>query len=240
MNKQHPEDLLPGYALGCLDDDELRLVKAHLPFCPHCSELVRTFGETCSCLAHLAPVEEPPEALKGRLLALARTKAGIEKRTSFRFLQPEYWRDILLPAGALACLLLIIALGFSLWPLRQQAPAPQIVQVEQLRLIRLVGTDRSPQAQGTLVINAGQTEALLQVDGLASLPPESQYQLWLIRDGARSNGGVFSVDRQGTARLLVKSERPLESFDAFGITIEPYGGSPGPTGPKVLGGKAAG
>jgi anti-sigma-K factor RskA len=32
------------------------------------------------------------------------------------------------------------------------------------------------------------------------------------------------------------SEQPLKAFSTFGITIEPAGGSPGPTGDKVLGG----
>ncbi|RJQ80137.1 MAG: anti-sigma factor [Desulfobacteraceae bacterium] len=32
------------------------------------------------------------------------------------------------------------------------------------------------------------------------------------------------------------SPRPLNSYRTFGITIEPRGGSPGPTGSKVLGG----
>jgi anti-sigma-K factor RskA len=30
---------------------------------------------------------------------------------------------------------------------------------------------------------------------------------------------------------------PLLKFQAFGITVEPTGGSPGPTGEKVMGGE---
>jgi anti-sigma-K factor RskA len=47
---------------------------------------------------------------------------------------------------------------------------------------------------------------------------------------------VFSVDEEGYANLSIKSEMPLSGYDRFGITIEPFGGSLGPTGDKVLGG----
>ena len=70
------------------------------------------------------------------------------------------------------------------------------------------------------------------------LDDAQQYQLWLIRDGERTSGGVFSVSQSGYTAMQVYSREPLASFDAFGITIEPYGGSPGPTGDKVLGGDA--
>jgi anti-sigma-K factor RskA len=58
----------------------------------------------------------------------------------------------------------------------------------------------------------------------------------LIRDGQRTNGGVFSVNPDGYASLELYSPLPLIQYQAIGITIEPWGGSPGPTGPKVLGG----
>jgi len=63
-----------------------------------------------------------------------------------------------------------------------------------------------------------------------------QYQLWLISDGEKANGGVFSVNQEGYGNLLVVSSKPLTEYSAFGITVVPEGGSPGPTGVKVLGG----
>ena len=75
----------------------------------------------------------------------------------------------------------------------------------------------------------------LVVDGLPALDEERQYQLWLIEDGQRTSGGVFSVNPEGYGSLWVLSPEPLSGYSAFGITIEPAGGSPGPTGAKVLG-----
>jgi anti-sigma-K factor RskA len=59
--------------------------------------------------------------------------------------------------------------------------------------------------------------------------------LWLIQDGERTDGGVFSVNPEGYGSLWVEVPQSLSSFTAFGVSIEPSGGSPGPTGDKVLG-----
>ena len=58
----------------------------------------------------------------------------------------------------------------------------------------------------------------------------------IIRDGQRASGGVFAVNDEGYGVLEVSSPDPLASYSAFGVTIEPEGGSPGPTGDKVLDG----
>jgi hypothetical protein len=47
---------------------------------------------------------------------------------------------------------------------------------------------------------------------------------------------VFSVDAGGYGTTMVTSPLPLTSYVAFGVTVEPIGDSPGPTGQKVLGG----
>ena len=78
-------------------------------------------------------------------------------------------------------------------------------------------------------------EATLSITDLPKLPADKQYQLWLIQDGQRDSGAVFSVDTNGSAQVNIDAKRPLTEYRAFGITIEPAGGSPGPTGERVLG-----
>jgi anti-sigma-K factor RskA len=91
-------------------------------------------------------------------------------------------------------------------------------------------------ATGILVINQEGTLGTLVVNGLTKLDPSQQYQIWLIKDGIRTSGGVFSVFGSGYGYLYIRSPEPLGSYTSFGVTIEPKGGSPGPTGDKVLGG----
>jgi anti-sigma-K factor RskA len=86
-----------------------------------------------------------------------------------------------------------------------------------------------------IVISLEGTHGTLVVDNLPPLEEDQQFQLWLVRDSQRASGGVFSVDEDGYGSVWVSSPEPLASYTGFGITIEPAGGSAGPTGEKVLG-----
>jgi anti-sigma-K factor RskA len=92
-------------------------------------------------------------------------------------------------------------------------------------------------AGGVIVMSNDGNFGTLIVDGLPALDSARQYQLWLINEGKRTSGGVFSVMDNGYGVLIVNSSKPLSTYQNFGITIEPFGGSSGPTGDKVLGGK---
>ena len=63
----------------------------------------------------------------------------------------------------------------------------------------------------------------LVVEGLLPSSPGRQYQLWLIRDGARASGGAFSVSPRGYGTLEVSAPLPVGSYQAFGVTVEPQG-----------------
>jgi len=56
-------------------------------------------------------------------------------------------------------------------------------------------------------------------------------------DSRRTSGGVYSVNDEGYGSLWVESNQPLFIHPAFGVTVEPAGGSSGATGIKVLGGE---
>mgnify|MGYP002390296441 FL=1 len=138
------------------------------------------------------------------------------------------------PAWSMVSLALVVFLAISnVWLWKKVG---DLELVGQFNLVRLTGSDYAPDASGVMVVSRDGMEGTLVVDHMPELNPAYQYQLWLIRDGVRTSGGVFSVNDDGYASLVVKSEAPLLSYDTFGITIEPFGGSPGPTGDKVLGG----
>jgi anti-sigma-K factor RskA len=91
-------------------------------------------------------------------------------------------------------------------------------------------------AKGMLMLPPQGQQPVLVAFGLPRLPAAKAYQLWLIRDGTRYSGGLFNVDKEGYGLLQVASPIALKEIQQGGITIEPAGGSPGPTGLKVLGG----
>ena len=105
-----------------------------------------------------------------------------------------------------------------------------------MRVLVLAATSDTPQALGTLVIGQNGDYGSLVVDHLPTLDSTQQYQVWLSRSGERISAGLFSVNYEGYASLELQAPLPLILYDTIGITIEPSGGSPGPTGIKVLGG----
>jgi len=106
-----------------------------------------------------------------------------------------------------------------------------------MQIVTLLGTEIEPQASGLIVISRDGRHGTLVVDDLPALDETREYQLWLIRDGQRISGGVFSVSTDGYANQWIGAPEPLTAYSSFGVTIEPTGGSPGPTGEKVLGGE---
>ena len=80
--------------------------------------------------------------------------------------------------------------------------------------------------------------ATLEVKGLPLLTAEQQCQLWLVHDGERDSGAVFSVNDNGWAEVPVELPRlpgdPSSDYTDLWISIEPAGGSLDPTGEWVL------
>ena len=249
MNDEHVFDLIPAYALGCLDPDETNQVEVHLAQCVDCKQEWTSYQAVLNSLA-LSPsqvnlprhlkgsiikaIENPQPRLPLRHLVRAPTAVGGQRQGSW-----QAWVKTLLPVWGIASLVLILALGMTnvlLWQKVQTASQPGKILFSDFQIVPLKGTSAAPQASGILVISNDGLAGSLNVEGLQSLDPAYQYQLWLIDQGKRTSGGVFSVNSQGYGSLMVNSSRPLIEYGSFGITIEPAGGSSGPTGDKVLGG----
>jgi anti-sigma-K factor RskA len=256
MTEEHVSDLLPGYALGCLDEQELLTVARHLSHCAMCRRDLSAFLNAADQVALAIPQKTPPVDLKQKILRRAEqpsTQAApvpvtpsIQRAAPAKEPARKSWLDtfrnfLTHPAGlafSAVTLLLVIFLAASnllLWQKMNdlQSRVPQ----GNMQLVRLVGTDNAPQAQGYLMVFKRETYGTLVIENAPPLKPGYQYQLWLVRDGKRTSGGVFSVSEDGYGTVQVISSQPLESYPSFGITIEPAGGSPAPTGKKVLGGK---
>ena len=99
----------------------------------------------------------------------------------------------------------------------------------------LVASTGAPTAGGELLLTPDLTQAAVAVHGLPPLPPDRSYQVWFNRpDGTWVSGGVFGVSERGGADVLVRRPESLPVYDACWITEEPGGGSPFPTGQRVL------
>lgn len=235
--EEHVFDLLPGYALGSLDEEEILQVAHHLPVCAVCRQELATYWDTVDELVLSMPPRTPPPGLKNKILRRVAPPAGSGAAPS-RSQPARGWFNwpLGLSLGALA-LAIILVLGLSNLLLWRQVTELQTRVVDQdMQLVRLGGTPAAAEARAYLVVFKDETYGTLVVEQAPQLDEQHQYQLWLIDDGTRTSGGVFSVDKQGYAALEIWAKQPLDTFTSFGVTIEPAGGSEGPTGEKILGG----
>jgi anti-sigma-K factor RskA len=100
--------------------------------------------------------------------------------------------------------------------------------------ISLKGTDVQPDAHGQLIADPNSNSGVLVIAGLGQLEPGKTYQVWLIDGGGPKSAGLLTIDENGQGVLVVTSELTIAEFNALGISIEPDGGSPQPTGDIVV------
>jgi anti-sigma-K factor RskA len=80
----------------------------------------------------------------------------------------------------------------------------------------------------SFVMVRNSTRAVLEAEQLPTLPPDKQYQLWLIDAQQPHGSAVFSADQQARQLLITMPDTP-DSYQKLGITVEPRGGSQKPT-----------
>jgi anti-sigma-K factor RskA len=236
----HVTDQIPAYALDCLDEQEAFQVEAHLTVCAACRAELEAYKATAAYLGLVAPQVQPPLRLKASILRRVKESQTAQVQAPQKVGAPEFWMRVyrwMMNSGPIlvgVSLLLIIALAASNIVLYRQVQS--LRQSSEFHLVALKGTGNAPGATGLMVISQEGMAGTVIVDGLPALSTAHQYQLWLMKDGKRTSGGLFYVGQGGYGILAVQSPGSLLDFSSFGITVEPTGGSPGPTGAKVLGG----
>lgn len=246
MNSEHISELIPGYALGALDAEERMLVDVHLAQCPECRAELDLFRPVVASLAFAAEVREPSPELRDRVLAQVAASpidfvAARERKQRRRRLTT--FRGWALAIAAVFVGLVVWNVMLQVQVMQQRDHLQEQVEVVALLALSdqvgfaLQGTEVAPQAKGRLIPNPDGHGAALVVEGMPAPPAGRVYQLWLVRpDGHRDSGGLFTVE-DGRSAIYVHPPTSFSNYTAVGVTDEPAGGSPEPTGTKVLGGK---
>ncbi|MEL6123820.1 MAG: anti-sigma factor, partial [Bacteroidota bacterium] len=89
----------------------------------------------------------------------------------------------------------------------------------------MAGTDNAPESHATIFWNASTSQLYLIVGSLKALAADQQYQLWAIVDGNPVDAGVFDLDGD----YLMAMKEISGNAATFAVTIEPLGGSEGPS-----------
>lgn len=99
-------------------------------------------------------------------------------------------------------------------------------------LTPLRGSTAAAGASGMLISSKG--EAILLALNLPPLPSNKVYQVWLVKAGDIVDLGILSIDATGYGQAVFIPYPSLTEYEGIGITVEPAGGSGGPTGESVL------
>jgi len=234
-NDAHVFDLLPAYAIGSLDSEEADRVKQHLLSCLICRDESNAFQAVAEQLSFAAPIATPSPDLKHRLMQ--RVQAARPGPHAPVQAPKHPWLERLFPVWGLASLCFIIALaGLNLFLWQRLNQSQIFMSPDGMRAVPLSSPDSASKATGFVLISMDGDSGALVVDGLPPLENGQQYQLWLVRDGQRTSGAVFSTDERSYGGTRIRAPGSLLKYSAVDITIEPTGGSPQPTGAVVLGG----
>jgi anti-sigma-K factor RskA len=228
-------------ALGALAGDERAAMEAHIAACAACRAAYAEACEVAALLGLAAPEATPPPSLGMRIMAQALGERAVYRR-------PRPWRWLAVAAVLLAVLGWNVALQLQVQAQAQTITALRAQLTTQEAVVHvlaqgtplarpLAGDAPAPQAHGTIYIDPDGTTGLLVVRDMPPPPAGKVYQLWLIHDGQRASGGLFSVDERGYGVLVIRAPQPLRTYQAVGVTAEPAGGSAGPTSPRVIGGR---
>ena len=69
---------------------------------------------------------------------------------------------------------------------------------------------------------------------LPALPQGRVYQLWMVTESAPVSVGLLTPDAQGKSIAVAPAPAVTGRVVALAVTLEPAGGVPAPTGPKIL------
>lgn len=229
---------LAAYALDALDAEETSALEDHLPTCEACRAELADYQRLSAGLLSALPPQAVRPALKRtlekRLSSLARST-----RPQFKLSRSQ--------AVFVSALVILIALNvvsiFQVFSLKQQQnELSRQYYSDQTAVAMLaypstqtIGFEQNG-VSGSLLVDKKRNLLAVFAWHLPSPPAGKTYQMWLIDpQGDRTSGGFLMPETgQPFVMEVITSPQPLRDFNGLGITLEPLGGSPQPTGPKIL------
>lgn len=229
MQDPHVTDLIPAYALGALEPDEVDAVERHLAHCAVCSADVRAYGDIGSALLLAVPAHDAPPALRDRLMGRIATLSAEGARAA-----PQ--RDAQRSRNPIARALRAAFGPIDDFGVEADFALRNLLLDPGSVVYAVNGAEESATASARLVANPSRGQAIFLANGLKAPGAGKKYQIWFLRDGKPVPNALFDVDRRGRGVSLVHVGATVGAFDTVAVTPEPASGSISPTGPIVLAG----
>jgi anti-sigma-K factor RskA len=255
------EMLIPAYSMGAADAEERAFFETNLASCPDAEAELAHYRALNEALLYSAPLAQAPGHLASKLVAAVAERSaqslsvsGEDKTAPVnarKRLSAPKWQYLVAAAAVILILLLAglnvywIVQNDQLRSTQQQILAKLNSQDQVFRIfgagkakrvelaaVNTPSTGASPYA--ALLCDPWGQQGLLYVKNFPKLPADKSYQLWVRGDGHPVSLGVFQVDDDGTATVVFWAPETLNAYQGAGITLEPSGGSPQPTGTAVV------
>ncbi len=256
MTEPHanPEDF-DLYALGALDGEEKQAFEVHLGVCSPCRQQLAAAQQRTSLLGLAAPPVAPRPQVKSDLMAKVKAErtASASKTAPVAPKKVRWGLRLSLGFGLATAVLafatfellkLDLQRGKEIKQLQAQVSQDsvamqamgQVAGAPDTAEITLLQQAGGPPGQAHVLYNARMGLAVYSGQ-IAPAPAGKSYQLWLVpASGSPVDAGLVEANQQSGA--VVVHLEPGIAAKAFAVTLEPLGGRPQPTGPKVLVGAA--
>ncbi|MGW4199071.1 anti-sigma factor [Streptomyces sp. NPDC005004] len=130
--------------------------------------------------------------------------------------------------------------GVALWQYERAEDAAARAAVAEGRAGEVAGVLAAPDARtatvrvaggtGTVVVSAERDRAVFVASGMPAPPDGKVYELWFDDGGAMRSAGLMNPVLRSQTVLM---RGPVGGASGVGVTVEPAGGSPRPTGAPV-------
>jgi anti-sigma-K factor RskA len=235
--------LAGAYVLDAVDDIERAAFTRHLAECESCRTEVDEMREATARLADSTWSVPSPRLRTDVMAAIARTRQvapGAPAPAEREAGAVSRWRRF--TAGAVAAGILAAGAGAATWAVQEQRvrDSEALVAIAAAKERRTQQILAAPDVQVrttflrdggrvTVVMSPGHRAGVVMLAADAPPPPGKVFQMWTINAAGVTNAGVMPAGASSSVQII----DGLPGNDAFGVTVEPVGGSATPTVPTV-------
>jgi anti-sigma-K factor RskA len=231
--------LAAAYALDALADVERAEFEAHYPTCEICRAEVAQYRETAGHLADGAAATPPPRLERAVMDAIAHTPqeevgpvtapAGASVSTLAARRRRVAPRAALASAAAVA----VLVVGAVVLVAQRGGPSPveDLLAAPDAVVTTLALTPDGDSGSFRVVWSPARDQVAVLAEDLPDPGADRVYELWAIVGDSRVPAGLFEPE-DGSVREAVD----IDDVDAaaWGVTVEPAGGSAAPTTPILF------
>ncbi|MBY0084098.1 anti-sigma factor [Brevibacillus brevis] len=233
-------DHLISYIANELKESEHMAFAEHVKNCAECKKEYQELSQAWHALPFDYTEIEVPESLKGEVLGFvfepkrSGTETFMAKMSKLAMMLKSQFTPV---STSMVTVLLLAFIGLGIANIQVENRHEENVPIEIVTAIPLKAANQShPETNGIayIVQQGSEKNLVVQVHELPGVEGSQVYQVWLLKNSKRENGGIFRPDENGFG-LLTYQLAEGQTFDQIGITVEPDANSRQPRGKKIAG-----